>query len=366
MEDARKRIRRQRRGGQPRSRATVRRNAPTKAPEGQRAQEARADRDRQGQGVPDPRGGQRANAGGRASSERMDDWLSAFADEGIDIVDAPAKVKVVDNRADEADEAEEGDAEVDGEGRRPRRRKTPTATPPPAIRCGRTCARWGRSRCSRARARSRSPSASRTATGASCRWCLSSSVAIEEILGLGDKLRKHEIRVKEVVQDVDEEDPEFDQQWHVDRICKVIDKVRRLGPDRRAVSSRRSSTPSWTCDCNKKQIDKIVVRLKEFVERVAQARREIAACEDEVGLSRRSSSRRCARSARRRCASGRSPRSSACAPDEIEEMSQVIASAREEDQEGRGRGRADGERPARDRAARSWRASAPPRRPRRC
>ena len=50
---------------------------------------------------------------------------------------------------------------------------------------------------------------------------LNSSVAIEEILGLGDKLRKQEIRVKEVVRDVDEEDPEFDQQWHVDRVCKV-------------------------------------------------------------------------------------------------------------------------------------------------
>ena len=79
---------------------------------------------------------------------------------------------------------------------------------------------------------------------------LKSSVAIEEILGLGDKLRKHEIRVKEVVRDVDEEDPEFDEQWHVDRVCKVIDKVRRLwkadaGPTRR---SRRSWTPSRRCD----------------------------------------------------------------------------------------------------------------------
>ena len=50
------------------------------------------------------------------SPERMDDWLSAFADEGIEIVDAPAKVKVVDADADEADEADEADADLAAKG----------------------------------------------------------------------------------------------------------------------------------------------------------------------------------------------------------------------------------------------------------
>ncbi len=77
---------------------------------------------------------------------------------------------------------------------------------------------------------------------------LNSSVAIEEILGLGDKLRKQEVRIKDVVKDVDEEDPEFDEQWHVDRICKVIDKVRRLWKaDAAAAASRRSWTPFRRC-----------------------------------------------------------------------------------------------------------------------
>jgi len=57
---------------------------------------------------------------------------------------------------------------------------------------------------------------------------LNCSVAIEEILNLGDELRKQTIRVKEVVKDVDEDDAEVDEQWHVDRVCKVFDKVRRL------------------------------------------------------------------------------------------------------------------------------------------
>ena len=55
---------------------------------------------------------------------------------------------------------------------------------------------------------------------------LNSSVAVEEILELGDKLRKQKIRVKEVVKDADEEDAEFDEQWHIERVCKV----HRQGP----------------------------------------------------------------------------------------------------------------------------------------
>ena len=57
---------------------------------------------------------------------------------------------------------------------------------------------------------------------------LNCAVAIEEILDLGDKLRKQKVRVKDVVKDADEEDAEFDEQWHIERVCKVIDKVRRL------------------------------------------------------------------------------------------------------------------------------------------
>ena len=115
---------------------------------------------------------------------------------------------------------------------------------------------------------------------------LNSSVAIEEILELGDKLRKQKIRVKEVVKDADEEDAEFDEQWHIERVCKVIDKVRRLfkeqekleeklddkglaRPARRSGSSRSRDLRQEIVDAlqemrlNKKQIDKIVLKLKD-------------------------------------------------------------------------------------------------------
>jgi len=60
------------------------------------------------------------------------------------------------------------------------------------------------------------------------RVALDSSVAIDEMLALRDELRQAKLRVKEVVTNVDTDDPDFDEQWHVERICKVLDAVRRL------------------------------------------------------------------------------------------------------------------------------------------
>ncbi len=167
---------------------------------------------------------------------------------------------------------------------------------------------------------------------------LNSSVAIEEILQLGDKLRKQKIRVKEVVKDADEEDAEFDEQWHIERVCKVIDKIRRLWKEQEKVAEKldakavaeptRKKYKKQIADLkqeildalqemrfNKKQIDKIVLQLKELVERIEQANREIIGCEHRSGpAAQRAEARRCGRSARRRCGSARSPRSSASAP----------------------------------------------------
>src|SRR5215510_9380241 len=60
---------------------------------------------------------------------------------------------------------------------------------------------------------------------------LNSSIAVEEILDLGERLRKQKIRIKEVVRDVDEDDEQFDEEWHTDRVVKIIDKVRRIHKD---------------------------------------------------------------------------------------------------------------------------------------
>ena len=167
---------------------------------------------------------------GVASPDLMDDWLSAFADEGIEIIDAPAKIKVVDKtegqghgQGDEDEEGDELEAKEDAKEEEDADSYAPTSDPVRTY-----MRRMGTisllTREGEVEIAKRIEDGDRRVL----QVVLKSSVAIEEILGLGDKLRKHEIRVKEVVRDVDEDDPEFDQQWHVDRICKVIDKVRRL------------------------------------------------------------------------------------------------------------------------------------------
>jgi RNA polymerase primary sigma factor len=136
---------------------------------------------------------------------------------------------------------------------------------------------------------------------------LNSSVAIEEILELGDKLRKSKIRVKEVVKDIDDEDAEFDEQFHVERVCKMIDKVRRIHRD--VLKVQEKIEPKGTSEAlrkkgraqivdlkqemfealqdmrmHKKQIDRVVIRLKDLVSRIEAAHREIAECENKAGM----------------------------------------------------------------------------------
>ena len=270
---------------------------------------------------------------GSSSPDQMDDWLSAFADEGIEIVDASAKTKVADKGAGEAaaeeDEDEDGDEpeakEVEAKEEEDADSNAPTSDPV------RTYLRKMGS-ISLLTREGEVEIAKRIEDGDRrvLQVVLKSSVAIEEILGLGDKLREHEIRVKEVVRDVDDEDPEFDEQWHVDRVCKVIDKVRRLWkPDAgRTRRSRRSWTPSRSCGSTRSRSARSSSGSRNSSSASTRRIERSPPARPSSACPRRSSSRRCARSARRRCDSGRSPRSSACAPTRSRRSSQVIAAAR--------------------------------------
>src|SRR3954465_7936382 len=242
------------------------------------------------------------------SSDQMDDWLSAFSGEGIEIVDSSSKIKVPEKGGeaaapdeDEAEEVEakkeEADEDEDAGG------YSKTNDP------GRMYLRKMGS--VSLLTREGGVEIAKRIQGGERRVLqvvLNSSVAIEEILQLGDKLRKQKIRVKEVVKDADEEDAEFDEQWHIERVCKVIDKVRRFWKEQekyveklgaKSVSeATRKRYKKQVGDMNqhildalqemrlnKKQIDRIVIKLKDLVERIEQANREIIDCEHKSGLS---------------------------------------------------------------------------------
>ena len=121
---------------------------------------------------------------------------------------------------------------------------------------------------------------------------LNSPVAVREILELGEKLRTHKIRVKEIIRDAEDEEHEFDEEEADRRIIRLIDRVRRndrkhaeLAEERRhAADARRRQIDKELAEnrgelvktlqemrLNKKTIDRIVGKLKALIDRIYRA-----------------------------------------------------------------------------------------------
>jgi RNA polymerase primary sigma factor len=137
---------------------------------------------------------------------------------------------------------------------------------------------------------------------------LNSSVAVEELIAIGDRLRHGKIRVKDVVKDIDEDEAEFNEQFYVDRVCKIIDKVKRLQRDtekleekldekgssegkkkkvKEATKANRAQMFEELSDLrlNKPTVDRIVAQLKNIIIKLDKAEAETRDCERRAGLS---------------------------------------------------------------------------------
>jgi RNA polymerase primary sigma factor len=285
-----------------------------------------------------------------ASSVVMDDWLAAFAAAGIEIVDSSSKVEVVGKGvADAAPREEQGeDAEAKKEEAKAEEDadRDSTTVDPVRLYLRRIGSVSLLTRGGEVEIAKRIEEGERRVLEV----VLSSPVAIEDILALGDKLRAHEIRVKAVVKDVDEEDADFDEQWHVERVCKVIDRVRGLWKEHQKgvgkLEAKVSEEARKKCAVQinesrqgildalqalrfkKKPIDKIVLMLKEFVVRFDRANREITECEHRAGLSLKEFKKtlRQFRSSPLRQRAG--AKKLGLHPDDVDEMSRVIAAAK--------------------------------------
>ncbi len=135
---------------------------------------------------------------------------------------------------------------------------------------------------------------------------LNSRLAVAEILEIGENLRKGKLRIKDVVRDLDKEE-EVDFEAAKVRALKVFDKVKRIESSmtkvqteldsKRKVSDRSKKQFNAQLDkhlhervallrelnLTKKQIDRVVARLKAYTRRVERAEREIAEAEARVG-----------------------------------------------------------------------------------
>jgi RNA polymerase primary sigma factor len=135
---------------------------------------------------------------------------------------------------------------------------------------------------------------------------LNSPVGVAEILEIGESLRRGKLRVKDVIRDLDKEE-EVDFEAAKARALKLFDKVKRIESSmakmqnelesKRRVSDRSKKQYTAQLDkhrhervamlrelnLNKKQIDRVVAHIKDYIRRVERAEREMNDAEARVG-----------------------------------------------------------------------------------
>ncbi|HUB08437.1 MAG TPA: RNA polymerase sigma factor RpoD [Myxococcales bacterium] len=252
------------------------------------------------------------------SSDQIDDVMSMFGENDIEIVDDATKVKLPETKPPEPEAAEkEAEAEEErdddfdagyAKGSDPVRmylRKMGSVS---------LLTREGEVEI-----------AKRIEEGekAVLRAVLSSSVAIKEILELGERLKKGKLRVREIVKDADdnasstpaegEEVAEVavaaNEGGQAEQIIKLIEKIRRLdrevehceellGGKRRLSDVKRRDLKDEirgyreqmvghleAMRLNKKQTDNIIEKLKVLIHRVEKSEQEMRDCEQRSGLA---------------------------------------------------------------------------------
>jgi RNA polymerase primary sigma factor len=134
------------------------------------------------------------------------------------------------------------------------------------------------------------------------------SVCVKDVIDIGEKLRSGEIRVKNVVYNIEDDDGFVEEDLHRERVLKLIDKVSVLHNKNDALRAKlkvkgisedeklelrkdiEKNTKAIIKNCrkvkfSKKQIDRLVARLKQYVNTIEAADAKIQRCKESVGLS---------------------------------------------------------------------------------
>ena len=134
---------------------------------------------------------------------------------------------------------------------------------------------------------------------------LNSPVAVREIIDLGDKLRKHKIRVKDIIRDPEDENGEFDEEEADRKTLRLIDKVKHLDKIAQDLNAQHESAAATRkkgiesdiesnrnkmvetleeMRLNKKTIDKIVIKLRTLIQKVERAESGSTELEKRTGV----------------------------------------------------------------------------------
>ena len=131
---------------------------------------------------------------------------------------------------------------------------------------------------------------------------------IKDVVDIGVKLKSGELRVKSVVENLEDEDGYVEEDMHRDRVLKLINKVTVLDRKNDALkqklkakgireSQRQSIFAEWDKNAksmirlcrkvkfSKKQTDRIVARLKGFLTEIENAEKAIQTCKEKTRLS---------------------------------------------------------------------------------
>jgi RNA polymerase primary sigma factor len=242
------------------------------------------------------------------SSDQIDDVMSMFGDNDIAIVDEANKVKLPDTKPPEPEPVHAKAAEEEAEEKKEQEEEDNYSKSNDPVRM--YLRKMGS--VSLLTREGEVEIAKRIEDGEKevLEAVLHSSIAIKEIIQIGDRLRKGKMRVREVIRDApDEDDETFDEQGRADQVVKLIDKIRRLDRDNEKLreqldsKTRKLSTGKHKevreeierneqqlaetlaeIKLNKRQIERIIENLKKLIERVDDVEREIKNIERRAAL----------------------------------------------------------------------------------
>src|SRR5271166_1325331 len=227
------------------------------------------------------------------AADQMDDVLGVLGDEDIEIVDAARQVKIAPKRIVEEQAEQKGSRE---------REQTPTApkaeeeidgyysksNDPVRMYLRKMGSVSLLTREGEVEIAKRIEQGEHMVLAA----ILNSPVAVREIIDLGDKLRKHKIRVKDIIRDAEDDNAEFDEEEADRRILRLIDKVKHLdkvaedlresllscapsrkkGIDAELEANRQKMVETLEeMRLNKKTIDRVVAKLRGLIQKIERA-----------------------------------------------------------------------------------------------
>lgn len=134
------------------------------------------------------------------------------------------------------------------------------------------------------------------------------SKCVREVIEIGERLRTGELRIRGVVENLEDDDGFVEEEIHRERVLKLIDKIKVLHEKNEALRMKfrdrglgrnerqeirkeiERNTRAIVRNCrkikfSKKQIERFVTALKKMRDEVESAEKEIQSCKDNIGLS---------------------------------------------------------------------------------